>query len=306
MPSAAPFRRLRTGDVVAVVAPASRPQPDRVERGVAVLEQWGLETVVLPSVTARHSTLPHLAGDDDTRAADLVDAWRGPEIAAIWCARGGYGVQRILDLLPARLFAEGEQKPIIGFSDITPLLHRAMVESGTQMIHGPAIVGLGESGAPMLEQVHGLLFDRDDPRTLLTHLTPWPGPSAERVVEGVVEGQLLGGNVALLANSIGTADLPSAEGAVVLLEDTGQESWVLDRNLTQLIRSGWLPGAAGIVLGDFTMDDPDGVVQAVLRDRVGSLGVPVWAGARIGHTEVNLALPIGANVRVGESYLRLA
>lgn len=298
MPSAAPFRRLRAGDAVAVVAPASQPQAERIARGLDVLRGWGLEPVVLPSVTAQHSTLPHLAGDDAVRAADLVAAWRDPGIAAIWCARGGYGVQRVLDLLPAGLFAEGEPKPIIGFSDITPLLHRAMVESGSQMVHGPVVVSLGECGQPMLDQVHDLLTRRDDPRTLVTHLTPWKG--------GVAEGQLLGGNVALLAASLGTGDLPSAEGAVVFLEDTGQESWVLDRSLTQLIRAGWLSGARAVLLGDFTMDDSDGRVQAVLRDRIGSLGVPVWAGLRVGHGPVNHALPIGAHVRIDASYLRLA
>ena len=302
MPSAAPFRRLRDGDAVAVVAPASRPQWERVERGIDVLRWWGFEPTVLPSVTATHSTLPHLAGDDDVRAEDLIAAWRDCDIAAIWCARGGYGIQRILDLLPTGLFGQGDPKPIIGFSDITPLLHRALLESGTQMVHGPVVVSLGESGGPMLEQVHDLLTRRDDPRTLLTHLTPWLDGGGGQIIEGT----LLGGNVALLANSIGTGDLPSAEGAVVLLEDTGQPAWVLDRNLTQLIRAGWLAGAAGVLLGDFTMDDSDGHVQAVLRDRLGSLGVPVWTGARIGHGPVNQALPIGAHVRIDSSYLRLA
>ena len=124
--------------------------------------------------------------------------------------------------------------------------------------------------------------------------------------EGRPEGTLLGGNVALLAASIGTGDLPSAEGAIVLLEDVGQSAWVLDRGLTQLVRAGWLRRAAGIVLGDFSMDDDPAAVEAVLRDRLLPLGVPVWAGARIGHERVNLAVPLGGHARIIEGYLRLA
>jgi muramoyltetrapeptide carboxypeptidase len=297
MPSAAPFRRLRRGDAVAVVAPASPPPAHRVAAGVQVLRAWGLEPEVLPSVSATHD-LPHLAGSDALRAAELVQAWRDPDIAAIWCARGGYGVQRILDLLPRDLFSQGRAKPIIGFSDVTPLLHRAMRDSRVQMVHGPMVVALGESSEEVLTHVHRLLFERALPRTLLTGLTAWVGGDRP------VSGPLLGGNVTLLAASLGTNDLPSAEGAVVLLEDVGQEQWAIDRAVTQLIRSGWFDGAAGIVVGDVDLDDDPDLVERMLRDRLLPLGIPVWAGAPVGHQPCNLALPIGAQVRVSGGYLR--
>lgn len=295
--SYASFPPLVPGDPVAVVAPASAPEAQRVSRGLDILRRWDLVPVVLPSVTARPA-LGHLAGSDTARARDLVTAWRDDTVRAIWCARGGYGAQRLLDLLPARLFAQGGPKPIIGFSDVTPLLHRALQGSGTQMVHGPAIVNLGEAGDETLDHLHTLLTEPFRPRTLLHGLRPWR--------EGRPEGTLLGGNVALLAASIGTGDLPSAEGAIVLLEDVGQSAWVLDRGLTQLVRAGWLRRAAGIVLGDFSMDDDPAAVEAVLRDRLLPLGVPVWAGARIGHERVNLAVPLGGHARIIEGYLRLA
>lgn len=294
----APWRSLRVGDTVAVVAPSSSPPMDRIHCGLAVLREWGFDPVLLPSVTASHPGLPHLAGTDEQRAADLVQAWRNPGVRAIWCARGGYGVQRMLDLLPAGLFTEGEPKPIIGFSDSTPLLHRAAWGSGTHMVHGPGVVGLGESDAPTLGHLRRLLVERYAPRTLLTGLTPWRN--------GQVQGTLVGGNLALLAASIGTTDLPDATGAVVLLEDVAQPHWVLDRGLTQLLRSGWLSSAAGVLLGDFSVDEPLDLVHAMLRDRLLGLGIPVWAGARVGHEHVNYAVPIGALVRITGGYLRLA
>jgi muramoyltetrapeptide carboxypeptidase len=300
MPSAAfaPFPRLRVGDRIAVVAPSSPPPAQRVAAGLEALRGWGLLPEAFPSVTATHPTLSGLAGDDRLRAKDVADAWRDPGVRAIWCARGGYGVQRMLDLLPEGLFVEGEPKPIIGFSDVTPLLHAAMIGSGTQMVHGPSVVNLGELQADNLAQVHRLMHEAHAPRTLLTGLTPW--------VEGVAQGRLLGGNVALLAASIGTGDLPESTGSVILLEDVGQPAFVLDRGLTQLIRSGWLPKASGILLGDFSMDDDPARVDAVLRDRLVPLGIPVWSGAPVGHTEVNLALPLGSRVHISGGYLRLA
>lgn len=298
MRALAPFRRLSPGDRVAVVAPSSRPSRERVEAGAAVLRGWGLEPVSLPGVTAQHPRLPHLAGEDRVRADDLAAAWRDRAVSAIWCARGGHGAQRMLDLLPRGLFASGEPKPIVGFSDVTPLLHRAAWESGTQMVHGPALVGLGESDATTLEHLRTLLFEAPTPRTLASGLRAWAG--------GDVAGTLVGGNVALLAASVGTADLPPASGAVVLLEDVGQAHWVVDRALTQLVRSGWLTGVAGIIVGDFSLEDDPDVVETMLRDRLLGLGVPVWAGLPVGHGRVNLALPLGSRVRVVGGYLRLA
>lgn len=293
----APFPRLRDGDTVAVVAPATAPDPGRLAAGMSVLRGLGLEPVAPTGPVEAYPGLPHLAGRDEARAHAVARAWRDETIRAIWCARGGYGVQRMLSHLPAGFFRDGEAKPIIGFSDVTPLLHRAALESGTQMVHGPVVATLGECGPGEITHLRTLLWEGPAPRTLLTRLTAW--------VEGSARGVLLGGNVALLAASVGTGDLPPARGAIVLLEDIGQEHWVLDRGLTQLLRSGWLTAAAGILLGDFSMVDPPGVVEAVLRDRLLPLGIPVWVTSQIGHGGVNLAVPLGARVRLGDGYLRL-
>lgn len=299
MPSANPFTRLRPGDRVAVIAPASAPDPDRLRAGVEVLASWGLEAVILPSATTSRRHLGDLAADDFVRAHDVIKASGDPEVAAIWAARGGYGVQRMIDLVPHGNFNPRSRcRPIIGFSDLTPLLLRAMCESGTQMIHGPMVVNLGEAPEEALDHLHRLLFEPHVPRTLVTGLTSWSG--------GDVQGVLLGGNVSLLAASVGTRDLPKPEGAIVLLEDVGQPQWVIDRALTQLIRAGWLSRAAGILLGDFSLDDDPALVTAMLRDRLLPLGVPVWAGMPAGHEQLNLALPVGAMVRIVGGYLRLA
>ena len=293
---------LRPGSTVAVVAPSSTvDRPDvrpRVEQGLELLRSWGLHVVEGAHLWGRHPDVPHLAGTDEERAADLLAAWRDPDVDAVLCARGGYGVQRLLDHLGAGALADGDPTWLVGFSDITPLLHRVVAEARVQALHGPAVSGLGDGDPASAGRVRDLLFGEHDGAPLLSGLTAWR--------DGEAVGPLVGGNVALLAASVGTGDLVDAGGAVVVLEDVGQPAFVLDRGLTQLVRSGWLDGAAGIVVGDFSMDSPAAEVEAVLRDRLLALGVPVWAGGTFGHERRNDPLPLGAEARLGAGELRLS
>lgn len=298
-----PPRSLVHGDRVAVVAlsttvtdPVHRP---RVEQGIARLRVWGLDVVEGRHLWDTHPEVAHLAAPDESRAADLVEAWRDPSVAAVLCARGGYGLQRLLSVLPGDALATGDGTWLVGFSDVTPLLHRVALDAGLQSIHGPVVAGLSDGDEPGIESLRSLLFGevaRGD--ALLTGLTPWS--------EGEASGPLLGGNVALLAASVGVGDLVPARGGVAFLEDVGQPAFVLDRGLTQLLRSGWFDGVRGVVVGDFSMASPPVEVEAVLRDRLLPLGVPVWAGGQFGHTPHNRALPHGADVRLGGGALSLA
>lgn len=291
-------RSLAPGDRVAVIAPSSSVagvHRHRVEGGMTRLREWGVEVVEGEHLWAEHPSVPHLAGQDADRAADLLHAWEDPTVAAVVCARGGYGVQRLLDVLPEGALAAGEGKWVVGLSDVTPLLHRVGGEAGLQSIHGPVVTGLSDSDPASIEAERRLLFGEPPDGPALTGLVPW--------AEGEAAGPLVGGNVALLAASVGTDDLLPAEGAVVVLEDVGQPAFVLDRGLTQLIRCGWLRDVAAVVLGDFSMTSPGVEVEAVLRDRLLPLDVPVWAGGTFGHEPRNDPLVLGAPVHLGDGEL---
>lgn len=297
-------RDLRPGDTVVVIAPSTTvTKPEirpRVERGLEVLRSWQLEVTPSEHLWATHPSDLHLAGTDVQRAADLLTAWQEAEVAAIACARGGYGMQRLFEALPPGTLGQGEGKWLFGLSDITPLLHRINREAGVWSLHGPAVSGLGDGHEESNEQLRRLLFGEVvDP--LLDDLVAWHDDGGE-----TVSGHLVGGNVALLAASVGTDDLVPAAGGIVVLEDIGQPAFVLDRGLTQLRRAGWFDGVNGIVLGDFSMSSPDAEVEAVLRDRLLPLGMPVWSGGAFGHAPRNLALPHGAPVALGGGVLRLA
>lgn len=276
------------GDRVAVVALSSPVPEDRLDAGLAVLRGWGLEVVEAPGLRGTHPDLPYLAGTDEDRAAAFTAAWTDPQVRAVLVGRGGYGVPRMLDLLDWDVLAAAGPRTLVGFSDLTPLLHAVVRHLGYAAVHGPAVTGIGDGAQASRDAVHDLLL----------------GPAGERVVArgldvlvpGDARGTLVGGNLALLAAC--PDDLLPSDGALVLIEDVDESPHRVDRALTALLRSGRLDGASGFVLGGFTRCGPDGVVRALLLDRLGGLGVPVVAGAPIGHDEPNVAVPIGSDARL--------
>ena len=278
--------RLRAGDTVAVVAPAGPVVPERLERGLDVLRGWGLDVRVGPHVLGHHERFGYLAADDAARAEDLVHAWRDPDVRAVFCARGGYGVQRMVDLLDWESIAAAGPKPLVGFSDVTALHQGFAARLGLSTVHGPVVTSLGSGDDASRSHLHRLLFEPEPGVTLVSGDT-------RTLVGGRAEGVLVGGNVALLAAELGTANSLPAAASIAVLEEVGEEAYRLDRMLTQLLRSGWFDGVRGIVLGDFTdCGEPDSV-QALVEDRLGPLGVPMLWGAQVGHGSRNLAFPYG-------------
>lgn len=275
------------GDRVAVVAPSSPVPAERLDAGLAVLRGWGLEVVEGEHLRSSHDDLHYLAATDEQRAADLTAAWLDPGVRAVLVGRGGYGVPRLLDLLDWDLLATAAPKALVGFSDVTPLLHVASARLGVATVHGPAVTGIGDGADASRGGLHDLLFGSDGEREL---------DGLEVLAAGDAEGRLVGGNLTLLAAC--REDLPRATGAIVLLEDVDEAPHRLDRNLTSLLRSGWFDDAQGVLLGDFTRCGDTEVVRSLLVDRLLPLGVPVLAGAPVGHDEPHVALPIGAAARI--------
>ena len=286
------WNRLDPGDAVAVVAPAGPPPPERYRLGLEVLERR--YRVVRRHQPTEGAPFPYLADDDLARAKALNAALADEAVRALFCARGGYGCSRILAHLDARLFAE-RRLPLVGFSDVTAL-HAWAATLGVPTIHGPVVTQFCDIPASDVAAVFALLEGRSLPQL----------EGLETIVAGpAVEGPLLGGNLALLAHLCGTPHLPEMAGAILLLEDVDEAPYRLDRQLTQLQLSGVLDGVAGILLGDFVdcdgeQGDPPQMVAArsVLARRLSQLGVPLVAGAPVGHGRRNLPLPLGLPARL--------
>jgi muramoyltetrapeptide carboxypeptidase len=273
---------------VAVVAPAGPLNAARLATGTERLREWGLEVVVMPSALARDERLPYLAGSDAARAEDFTKAWLDDSFSAVFCGRGGYGVQRMLPLLDLDELAAVE-KVFVGFSDITAL-HEAFNARGLVTVHGPMAAGVEQLAAGGA-RLRDLLFE---PESVTDLLAP---QGARTVVPGTAEGRLLGGNLALLSASIGTPTAAKPDG-VVVLEDVSEDGYRVDRLVTQLLRSGWFDQVTGLVIGDFSDADDSGLVADVVRDRLEPLGIPMVTAAAIGHEDLNLAVPLGLPVRL--------
>jgi muramoyltetrapeptide carboxypeptidase len=290
--------RLARGQLVGVGAPSGPirgAQVDRLRRGLACLgEAFALRVADSVTAQAAPGAPSYLAASDAIRAAELTAMLADPDVRAIVCARGGYGLMRILPALDPALIAR-DPKPIVGFSDATALLawaHRA----GVRGIHGPLVVQLGDLPAADIAHLIALLTE---PRPLGER--PWQLHGHGR---GRVHGALVPANLSLASLLVGTPwELPLA-GAIALLEEVGERPYEIDRYVTQLALTGALAGTAGVVIGELVRcrdpsppsgePDPEGAALTALLDRLAAVGVAVAVGAPVGHGSRNEAVPFGA------------
>ncbi|GAA1612379.1 LD-carboxypeptidase [Catellatospora bangladeshensis] len=282
--------RLRPGDTVALVSPSGPVPPERVEAAVAVLTGWGLAPRVYPHVLARHG---YFGGTDEQRLDDLNGALGDPGVRAVLCTRGGYGAQRITDRIDLDAVRR-DPKLVMGFSDITAL-HLALWQGARlATVHGPVAAQFdkGADSPTALGARHALMSG--EPVTVSAD----PAEETHGVrTTGRAEGVLLGGNLSLLASTLGTPHQPDLTGVILLVEDVGEQPYRVDRMLTHLRRSGALDGVAGIAVGQFT-DCADAwpvSIADVLADRLLDLGLPVLGGLPVGHGTQHTAVPLGTH-----------
>lgn len=286
---------LRPGARVSLVAPAGPLAEGAVARAAARVRAWGWEPLVGRHCEGRHG---YLSAPDECRAEDLASALASSDNDAIWLLRGGYGTMRILDRMDWGALRE-RPRPVIGYSDNTAI-HLAMQREGVVSFHGPH-PATPEFPAFSEEGLRRLVTD-----PLPAGVLPFPasGPDrAETLAGGTAEGPLVGGNLSLVAATLGTPFAVRPEGAILFLEEVGEPSYRVDRMLTQLRLAGVLDAVAGIALGGFT-EAPDAgradtpPVEEVLRDILGGLGVPVARGFPFGHIDENWTLPLGVRARL--------
>jgi muramoyltetrapeptide carboxypeptidase len=283
--------QLQPGDTVAVVAPAGPADRQRLADGLALLRSWGL-VVRGPRPGGSAAAEPGvrwLAGSDEERAAALTAAWLDPAVKAVLATRGGFGSQRLLDLLDWRTLArERDAAPawLVGFSDVTALHQAFASRVGVATVHGPGVTTLPGLEPAALDAVRALLFEH--------RVEPMLGDPAG--VPGEAAGVLVGGNLTVLAASAGTTGVHPARDSVALLEDVNEAPYRLDRSLTQLLRSGWLEGVRGVALGRFTdCGDPE-EVRRMLVARLEPLGVPVVDNLPVGHVAGTRSVVLGRRV----------
>lgn len=287
-------RALKSGDRIAIVAPASPFAREQFDAGVAGLQALGFEAVFEDTVFERTG---YTAGTADGRASAFQRAWADPSTAAVIAARGGFGSAQLLPALNKAPLV-GTPKAFIGYSDTTAILIWLTLGRGMVAFHGPMIEGRlakGETG-----------YDRDSFMRCLTVAAPageFAPPQLESLREGQGAGLLVGGTLTQLVSSLGTPyafDPP--DGSVLFLEDVNERPYRIDRMLTQLIQAGILKHAAAVVFGEMRgCDEPDGrfTARGTIADALADFRRPILFGYPSGHTTgPTYTLPFGVRARV--------
>jgi muramoyltetrapeptide carboxypeptidase len=277
---------LRPGDRVAVLCASGPADPANLAIGLDVLRFAGLQPVVYQTAQDTGSFRGYLAGDDKLRLSDMSAALTDPAIAGIIFAVGGYGAQRTLAALDWDQLAGLPPKVLVGYSDVTAILEGVAARLGWASVHGPIVASSGEATHYSFGSLLRVLMRPEQAMT--THY-----PDAVTLASGSAAGVTRGGNLTLLTSSLATDTSLPARGAILLIEEVKEEEYRIDRMLTQLRRSGYLDGVAAVIGGTFTGCGERELIQDILAERLGDLGVPLLAWANVGHGGRQQAFPIG-------------
>ncbi|WP_434037115.1 S66 peptidase family protein [Formosa sp. 4Alg 33] len=294
---------LKAGDTVAILAPSGvlKNRYDEVNRAKYLIESWGLHAVVGEHVFAQNG---HFAGTDKQRASDFQKALDDPKIKAIWCARGGYGTVRMIDLLDYSKF-KLQPKWVIGYSDITAI-HNQIHNLGYESMHAMMCVSLPQNLADIPETIStfkNAIFGKNLSYTL-------KGSSYNK--PGMVTAPIAGGNLTLLHTMLGSETSLDTSGEILFIEEIGEYAYHIDRMLQSLKRAGYFENCKGILVGDMSRvrkntTDFGRTIDEIILDIVAEYDFPVAFNMPAGHEKDNRAMILGATVTLkvekGESTL---
>ncbi len=294
---------LAPGDTVGLIAPASSAfEPMTIREGIETLRSLGFIVKVGAHIGEKWG---YLAGNDANRVADLHQMVQDSEVKAIFALRGGYGSMRLLNLIDYDLI-KNHPKILIGYSDITSLLLAIHQKTGLVTFHGPVAIS---SFSKYTREIFWKMVSSSQAVGEIPHPDPAnplrPTAHLNTIRPGKATGRLVGGNLTLFTALLGTPYEVDTRGAVLFLEETGEEPYDVDRMLTQLLLAGKLDQIAGLVFDKCPDCKPSDYkpafynslsLEEVLEDRLGKLNCPVLYGLHLGHESDKPTLPIGITV----------
>ncbi len=276
------------GSTIGIVAPASAALSSEVRDFIDLCTSWGIRTKLGRNISRRTG---YLSASDEHRAAEFMESIEDPGVDAVVCARGGYGVMRILPLLDFQSIRQAG-KVIMGFSDITALL--VAVNQMTGLVTFQCPVASSTLDPFTIESMKSVVLRTQPPQTFqdqrLTTIQP-----------GMAQGRLTGGNLAMVVSTLGTRYEIDTRDAILFLEEINEEPYRIDRMLTQLWLAGKLQTCKGIAFGNFrnceakgiSITGPSFTLSQVFHERIAPLGVPAVYGLPFGHVRSKLTLPLG-------------
>jgi len=282
---------LQPGDTAAILATSGPCDPIRLAAGVEVIKRMGLKPRVMESCHAKHG---FLAGPDCLRLRDLHMAFADPDVRGIFVARGGYGAARLLPGLDFSLL-RANAKVVVGYSDVTALHIAITQRCGFVTYHGPMPASDFYDGAdPFTVAAFKRMIFASHSGDQHVLANP-PGQPMTTIVPGCTAGRLIGGNLTLLAASIGTPYEVDTRNCILFMEETNEDPYRVDRMLLQLTQAGKLRDAAGFILGDFSPQTLE-ALHIPICELLAAQKKPTLAGLACGHTSPSLTLPIGHDV----------
>jgi muramoyltetrapeptide carboxypeptidase len=291
-------RYLKPGDTIGITSPAGYITLKDIDPALQQMESWGYRIKIGATIGKRNFGF---GGTDDERAADLQSMLDDSSLGAIMCARGGYGVIRIIDRLDFRRFI-AKPKWIIGFSDVTVLHSHLNSNSGVASIHSKMCNSFPEDWNLADEMQKQTIYSiRDALRGAPIRYPIIPSPYNK---PGVAEGVLVGGNLKTIESLSGTQSDLYTNGKILFVEDTGEYLYSIDRMFWNLKRTGKLIGLKGLIVGGFKVkpDDPGeefGIpLQNIILDKMKDYNFPVCFDFPVGHQKNNFALKCGVKYRM--------
>ncbi|WP_437823613.1 S66 peptidase family protein [Tenacibaculum mesophilum] len=287
---------LQKGDTIAIVAPAGilKNRKQTIDKAKKLAEIWGLKVVYGKHMFNQND---HFAGTDEERCQDFQDALDNPNIKAIWSARGGYGSVRILDRLDFTNFKK-HPKWIIGYSDITAF-HNHIHNLGIETMHAMMGTSMEEDPKDLVQTIATFK------KALFGEKLRYEVPASQENKVGEVSGELVGGNIAILASMLGSDSQISTDGKVLFIEEIGEYKYSIDRMLQSLRRAGYFTKVKAIIVGDMTKikrnTTPWGSSIEQLILNVVPKDIPILFNFPAGHEPDNRALIMGREVKLSIS-----
>lgn len=287
-------KSLQKGARIGVVSPARHAPAEWLTKGKAELEAAGYEVVVHPQ--NRHADY-QLAGTDEQRAEAVMDFFKDSQIDGIIAARGGIGSYRVVPHLDFEIIRENP-KVFCGFSDLTTLINVIHNRTGLVTFHGPMLLSFFKNNDPANIKHFMNFFNGKEPAAPIHY------PAAEVFVEGIGEGRLVGGNMTLMQNLIGTKDEIDTDGAILLIEDDdGEKQCEIDRAMWHFKNAGKFDKIKGLIVGEFCgfREDSAGHWKHSVHDLLRELippHIPIAVHFPCGHGKSIVPLPIGTTVRL--------
>ena len=278
---------LKKGDTIGIVCPSGYMPYEKAVTCIEVIQQWGFKVIIGKTLGSRFH---YFSGTDPERLQDLQEMLDNKEVKAVLCGRGGYGMSRIIDQLDFKLFKKNP-KWLIGFSDITVLHSHVYKQLQIASLHAPM-------AAAFNEEEYKNEFVQSLRKALLGGVSNYTCSSHAFNRQGIGEGELIGGNLSLLAHLMGSKSSVNTKGKILFLEDVGEYIYNIDRMLLQLKRNGMLHQLTGLIIGGFTeIKDtltPFGTdVFSVIKAQIQEFTYPVCFDFPVSHEKNNYALKIG-------------